>query len=601
MESEPSKSFWVQHAHLGLGVIVVLMATTVLSALQIRSANIRHETEAAVFVAEDLRLAMAEGAPPVALTALHQKLLGAIENSNPSPRVEAIHAELESLGMLAAGGETRTQVAYSNALRDVSQAMRHDAVEGVIRVQQTQTGVIAGAAIILILLIRDVASKRESTPRPRRAHPAPPVEIDPLTGLGPVDAVRERLGELLDESDPGPGFVGLLIVGLQPEHERFLPLTRAQLDATLAETSRRLRASLRATDVLARMARDELAVVMPPSPRLEDPGRVAGKLLRALEGPLEMDGAVVRPNPRVGVAVAPVDAVTPDGLIQRARLARRSAGSAPTAAYRTYGDEPEPGSLELGRVVEDLASALEADDGQLWIAYQPKIDLLNEKVDGFEALARWDHPRLGSVPPATFVRAAEQSDLIFTLGAWVLDRVCAQLAAWSAGLDQLVPVSVNMSGRQFEHTGLADLVRDTLEKHRVPAELLELELTEAILVDDRSDLSDTMDQLSNLGVRIAIDDFSTGYSVLAHLKRFPIDVLKIDRSFIREMDDHRLEGATSNEIIEMAHSMSLRVVAEGVETPEQLAVLRKLGCDAAQGYYFAHPASPAEIDRRAVE
>jgi len=340
---------------------------------------------------------------------------------------------------------------------------------------------------------------------------------------------------------------------------------------------------------------------MPPSPRFEDPGRVASKLLQALDGPLELYGAVVRPNPRIGVAIAPVDAMTPDGLIQRARLARQAAGAAPAAVYRSYGEELAPDSLETGQLLDDLSAALATRDGQLWVAYQPKIDLVAEKVAGFEALARWDHPRFGSVPPATFVRAAEQTELIFELGAWVFDRVCAQLAVWATNLNQLVPVSVNVSGRQLEAGGLADLVRATLEKHGVPGHLLELELTEATLVDERMDLGATLKQLSDLDVKIAVDNFSTAYSVLGHLKRFPIDVLKIDRTFIREIENDRTDRTTSTEIIEMAHSMSLRVVAEGVETPEQLRVLRALGCDAAQGYYFAHPTSPAEIDRRAAE
>jgi EAL domain-containing protein (putative c-di-GMP-specific phosphodiesterase class I) len=361
-----------------------------------------------------------------------------------------------------------------------------------------------------------------------------------------------------------------------------------------------LQSSLRATDVVARLARDELAVVMPPTPRVEDPGRVAGKLLASLDGPLELNGSIVRPNPRVGVAIAPVDAVTPDGLIQRAHLARQAAGAAPEAAYRSYRDGLAPGGLNTVELIDELGAALAADDGQLWVAYQPKIDLQRETVAGFEALARWDHPRFGSISPAVFVRAAEQSDVIFDLGAWVFNKVCAQLAAWNANLNQLVPVSVNVSARQLERSGLADLVRDTLERHGVPADLLELELTEAILIDEGPELSAIIDRLSGLGLTIAIDDFSTGHSVLGHLRRFPIDVLKIDRAFIRDIDDPGPDGATSTEIIEMAHSLSLRVIAEGVETPEQLSVLRTLGCDAAQGYYFAHPSSAAEIDRRAA-
>ncbi len=600
MESNSPKSFWVQNAHLAIGSAVVLIAAVALTMLQVRSTSVVREAEATVNLADDVHAAMAAEAAPAATIALHHKMVGAIDASGPSSRVAGLRAELAAFGLLASSGDSDARAVYTATLRDASRAIRADATTTSIRMQQMQMGVIAGAAIILILLIRSVAAKRQLRPHPRRVHPVSPAEPDPLTGLGAIDTVRQRLGELLDGAEPRPGFVGLLIVGIQPEHERFLPLTREQLDDTLAETSRRLQSSVRASDLVARLARNELAVVMATSQRVEDPGRVARKLLGSLDGPLELGGTIVRPNPRVGVAIAPIDAVTPDGLIQRARLARRTAGTAPSAVYRSYRKELAPDDLDMVQLMEDLVAARAADDGQLWVAYQPKIDLVNERVAGFEALARWDHPRYGVIPPVTFIRAAEQSDLILDLGAWVLDRVCAQLAAWAANLSQLVPVSVNVSGRQLESPGLADLIQGTLEKHGVPPELLELELTEAILLDERPEFTDTLDRLSDLGVRIAVDDFTTAFSVLGHLKRFPIDVLKIDRTFIREIEDDRAERASSSEIIEMAHSMSLRVVAEGVETPEQLHVLRTFGCDAAQGFYFAHPTSAAEIDRRAA-
>ncbi len=590
----------MQHAHLTLGFLVVIAAATALAVLQMRSTDIRQQADTAVFLADDVGAAIADRAAPAAMVALHQKMLGAIDATAASPRVARTRARLEGLGLLAIGGDPEARAGYAAALREASRAIGEDASATGIRIQQTQMGIIAGAAIVLILLIRSVAAKQQASPRPRRTHSVQPITIDPLTRLGPIDAVRERLQELLDGAGPAAGFVGLVVVGIQPEHEHFLPLTRAQLDATLVETSRRLRAAVRATDVVARLARDELAVVMAPSPRVEDPGRVAGKLLGALDVPTEALGAVIRLNPRVGVAIAPLDAATPDGLIQRARLARRAAGASPAAIYRAYDEEVAAAEIGSVQLLADLSDALAADDGQLWVAYQPKIDLRDEIVAGFEALARWDHPRLGSISPARFVRAAEQSDLIFALGAWVFDEVVAQLAAWATSLEHVVPVSVNVSGRQLERGGLAALVADTLQRHGVPAELLELELTEGILLDDRPDLMATMEEVSRLGVKIAVDDFNTGHSAIRYLKRFPIEVLKIDRTFIRQMDDHRSDQATSTAIIDTAHSMSLRVVAEGVETPEQLDVLRTLGCDAAQGFYLAHPTSPDEIDRRAA-
>jgi len=594
MRSTDRKPAWRRHGHLIAGVVVTVAAMLAVGALHFWASGIRSDVGSVVDLALDTADSFLAESPPEATEALHLKLMTAIDELAAPGAVESLRNTLAEIGPTAISGDGGLDDQYTRALGDTIRAVQGHSGLRTIRTQQIQMGIIAGAAIFLILLIRSVAARRQPEVRTRRAHH--PAQIDPLTGLGRIEAVRERLAELLDRDNPG--FVGLLVVGIQPEHEHFLPLTRAQLDTALLETSRRLRTAVRSTDLVVRLARDELAVAMPTSPRVEDPGRVASKILGALDEPIVAGDVTVRPNPRVGIAIAPLDAITPDGMLQRGRVARRAASDAPAPVYRSYSDRLAPTQLGSLEMVEQLNRALADRDGQLWVAYQPKIDLITERVVGFEALARWDHPRLGSIPPSEFIPVAEQSDLIISLGAWVLDKVCAQIAAWRLQIEDAVPVSVNVSGRQFEDGKLATLIRSTLARHKVPPELLELELTEGILVDDRPDLIGMMRDLSDLGVKLAVDDFGTGFSALSYLQRFPIDVLKIDRTFIRDLQRNDGDEAISTAIISMAHSMALKVVAEGVETPEQLSVLRTLGCDAAQGFYFAHPARPAEIEHR---
>jgi len=598
VDDSAPKPLWLRNTHLVAGMLVVVTALASVAVLQLRATSARRAAVSVASLSQDVENSIAAADPAFVVAAMHEKLLDAIDGAQFSSAVMDLREDIATFGPPAIDGDAVAAASYGAALRQAFWTVSRDAQLANIRTQQIQMGIVATGAIVLILLIRSVAAAQQAAHQPRRTPTSHPSQIDPLTGLGRIDSVRDRLSELLKVGAPGSGFVGMLAVGIQPEHEHFLPLTRLQLDAALVETTTRLRKAVRATDFVARLARDELAVALPVSPRVEDPGRVASKVLGALDAPIVLDGVSIRPNPRVGIAISPLDAVTPDGLIERARLARRAASDSPAAVYRSYSENLAPTELGTLQMLEDLRAALAADDGQLWVAYQPKIDLRTERVVGFEALARWDHPRLGRIGPADFIQVAEESDLILELGTWVLDSVCAQLANWRSYLDEPIPVSVNVSSRQFEGTGIASVVRAALAKHDIPAELLELELTETMLLEDRQDLVRMMNDLSDLGVKIAIDDFGTGYSALSYLKQFPIDVLKIDRAFIREIGGDDGDEAISTAIISMAHSMALQVVAEGVETPEQLSILRTLGCDAAQGFYFAHPAPPAEIRHR---
>jgi EAL domain-containing protein (putative c-di-GMP-specific phosphodiesterase class I) len=246
----------------------------------------------------------------------------------------------------------------------------------------------------------------------------------------------------------------------------------------------------------------------------------------------------------------------------------------------------------------DLRRALEA--GELFLHYQPTIDLASGQIAGAEALARWDHPVRGVVPPSEFIPLAEASGLIQRLGAWVLHEACRQAAAWQQAnprRDRPLTLSVNLSGKQLQHAQVIDDVAEALRDSGLPPDSLVLEMTESILLDDSETVLDILRQLKELGARLAIDDFGTGYSSLSYLHRFPVDILKIDRSFVERLSHSSDNAELARTVVRLGQSLQLQTVAEGVEDSTQFLTLRRMGCDVGQGYYFGRPMEVADIER----
>ncbi|MDP2432944.1 MAG: EAL domain-containing protein [Pseudomonadota bacterium] len=263
-------------------------------------------------------------------------------------------------------------------------------------------------------------------------------------------------------------------------------------------------------------------------------------------------------------------------------------------AYQFYtGDMNERASERL-TLEHDLRRALER--GEMLLHYQPQIELASGRIVGLEALLRWRHPRLGLVPPERFIAIAEDSGLIVPIGEGVLHEACRQSLAWQAAGLPAITIAVNLSAVQFRRAGLEDSLRDILTATGLPPHLLELELTESVVMDQADATVAILNRLHDLGVRLSIDDFGTGYSSLAYLKRFPIEKLKVDQSFIHDVAHDADDAAIVRGIIGLAHSLGLGVIAEGVETREQLDFLREIGCEQAQGNYFSPPLPPAEIE-----
>jgi len=363
-------------------------------------------------------------------------------------------------------------------------------------------------------------------------------------------------------------------------------------DELLRQLSTRLSGILARGDVLGRLAGDEFFVLASVGTAAVPAEVTVETIFAALREPFSIEGHDIEVAANAGISMFPRDGATFDLLLRRAETAMRAARSVTHGTFRFYCQEMSKSEEERLALEADLRHAIR--DGQLELHYQPKVDIASGRVRSAEALLRWRHPQRGMVPPNIFIPIAEEAGLILSIGEWVLRQACAQMRAWlDSGLPPL-RVSVNLSARQFRHGDLTAVVCSALEDAQLQPGYLELELTESSIMHDAEASAATLQLLSTMGVHISIDDFGTGYSSLSYLWRLPLDKLKIDRSFVRELLSNPDDVAIVKAIISLAHSLRLGVVAEGVETLEQLEHLRELGCDQYQGFYCS-PAVPPDV------
>ncbi|WP_313072590.1 EAL domain-containing protein [Melaminivora sp.] len=365
-------------------------------------------------------------------------------------------------------------------------------------------------------------------------------------------------------------------------------------DALLAEMGRRLRSAVRERDTVARLSGDEFVLVLPGA-NAQGAARVAAKMQEAARQPVQVEHHELSMSPSMGIALYPEHGTDFETLIQAADIAMYRAKAEGRNGYRFFSPRMQAQSAQALQLTNALRRALER--GQFSLHYQPQISLATGAVCGVEALLRWHHPELGPISPGEFIPVAEDSGQIIAIGEWVLDTALAQLKRWQAqGLPELT-MSVNLSAAQFRHPQLPELIEQLLAQHGLPGDRLELELTENVAVDDPQTAAQIMGKLNAQGVRLAIDDFGTGYSSLSQLKRFRIYRLKIDQSFVRDLRHDGNDRAIVSAIIRMAQTLGMRTTAEGVETAEQLALLRENGCDEAQGYHISRPVPAEEFER----
>jgi diguanylate cyclase (GGDEF)-like protein len=410
---------------------------------------------------------------------------------------------------------------------------------------------------------------------------------DRLTGLANRTSLEETASRLLG----GDGDVSLLVLDLDDFKDLNDTRGHAAGDELLAVVAERLRGCVRGGDLVARLGGDEFAVVVPDDARVAR--SVGERVLAALSTPAELtDGAVVSLRGSLGIAT-PIDSAerTLSALLRNADLAMYLAKSQGKDRLVVYAEGMAEEARRRSDLQHDLADAAEA--GQLRVHYQPTVRLDDGEITGFEALVRWQHPERGLVPPIEFVPLAEETGAIIAIGRWVLRQAVAQGAAWSAAAERPLKMSVNLSPRQLMDDDVPALVGEVLAETGFPAAQLTLEVTEGVLVHDVERVVAQLHALRAVGVGIAIDDFGTGFSSLSYLRRLPADVLKIDRSFVTDLTDGGSSTSLVSSIIELARTLGLDVIAEGVETEAQRVALQDLQCAQAQGYLFARP-QPAD-------
>jgi diguanylate cyclase (GGDEF)-like protein/PAS domain S-box-containing protein len=440
----------------------------------------------------------------------------------------------------------------------------------------------AGAIVNYIGVFSDITSIKES--RDRLEYTA---HHDALTGLPNRLLFRDRMEQAIATARRSGASVALLFVDLDRFKVVNDTLGHEAGDQLLQVVARRLSACVREEDTVARMGGDEFVVIQKDVGQPEDAALLATRILATVATPFSLAGHEIVTGLSIGISLYPQDGQGVGDLLKNADTAMYRAKEKGRHGYQYYSSEMATLGLERLELESDLRQALQR--AELEVHYQPQVDLASGRIVGAEALARWQHPTRGTVAPAVFIPLAEDIGMIGAIGEWVLNTACADAKAWQEAGLPAVRMAVNVSGRQIGTDHVAELVRAALRRSALAPQFLEIEVTESVLMEDAARAISTLNALKEMGVALAIDDFGTGYSSLSYLKRFPVDKLKIDKSFVDGLENDRDDTAIALAVIAMAHSLRHTVIAEGVESEAQLAFLRAHGCDEGQGYLFSPP------------
>ncbi len=443
---------------------------------------------------------------------------------------------------------------------------------------------------IVVSVVRDISARKEAEQRLHRlAH------YDILTGLANRTQFYATLKKMLFHAAASGAQVAVLLIDLDHFKSVNDALGHAAGDALLGQFSTRLVECVRLRDSVGRLGGDEFGVILLLGADQQGASHLASEIREMLREPFLLDGKELALSASIGIALSPDDSGAPDTLMKYADTAMSKAKQAGRDTYRFFTTEMNREVLERNELEQALRKAI--DHGEFVLHYQPKVQLDSGRIAGLEALLRWQRPGYGLVSPQQFIPALEESGLIARVGSWVIAEACRQIGVWLRSSVGPMQISVNVSGRQFGEGDLDGDVLRSLSENGVPPDLLELELTESTLMENTEHTIATLHNLKRRGVQISIDDFGTGYSSLAYLRRFPIDKLKIDIAFIRDVTTNPDDAAITLAIIGMAHSLKLGVIAEGVETVAQLAYLRRHRCDQIQGYYFSPPLPVPQLEQ----
>jgi len=445
-----------------------------------------------------------------------------------------------------------------------------------------------GGQPLVLSITRDITQRKQTERRLRQlAH------FDSLTDLPNRVQFIERLEQAMAEADRHERLLGVVFLHLDRFKYINDSLGHGKGDILLREVAMRLSGVVRRGDTVARLSGDEFALVLADMGHVDDAIHVAQKILDVFRQPFRVAGHDLSVTASMGITLYPFDDRGADDLLRNADVAMYRAKESGKNNYQFYVAEMTTIVSERLTLENDLRSALER--GEFSLNYQPIADCRSGEITGMEALLRWKHPERGMIPPALFIPLAEETGYIIPIGEWVLRTACEQCRRWQkAGFASLY-VAVNLSSRQFHQQDLTASIHCILQETGLDPTCLGLEITEGLIMQQAEASVNTLRELKAMGIRISIDDFGTGYSSLSYLKRFPIDVLKIDQSFVRDIPTDQDDAAIASTIITMAHSLGLKVVAEGVETLEQLNFMRKHRCDAMQGYYLSKPLPPEQF------
>jgi diguanylate cyclase (GGDEF)-like protein len=415
---------------------------------------------------------------------------------------------------------------------------------------------------------------------------------DALTGLPNRLLLDDRIAQAIVQAQRYAHEFAVLVIDL----DRFKlindSLGHRAGDELLREVAQRLSHAVRTVDTTARLGGDEFVILLGGPVTQAEAVEIGKRAIQLMEPPMRLLGLDVHVSPSIGIAFFPRDGATVDTLIARADAAMYSAKERGRNNVQCYAEGMSAVTQERVKLESDLHEALRR--GQFELHYQPKVDTVSGRVNSAEALIRWRHPQRGLVPPNDFIAIADECGLLDAIGEWVLFEACRQAKAWQREGLRPMRVAVNLAPSQFRLTNLLDQIRRALESVALAPQFLEVELTESAVMSDAEESIRILEAISRMGVLVSVDDFGTGYSSMSYLRRFPIDKLKIDRCFVEEMTRRPEDASIVRAIISLAHSLHLKVIAEGVETPEQLALLAELGCDQYQGFHF----SPALIPER---
>ncbi|HEX7151160.1 MAG TPA: EAL domain-containing protein [Thermoanaerobaculia bacterium] len=416
---------------------------------------------------------------------------------------------------------------------------------------------------------------------------------DALTGLPNRPLFVDRLIVALAQAQRGQQKLAVFFLDLDRFKDINDSLGHSTGDALLKSVAERIRSCIREGDTVARFGGDEFTLLIPRVESVENAATIAHKIIETLKLPFFIHARELFVTTSIGVSLFPEDGLDPETLVRNADTAMYRAKEQGRDNYQLYAPAMNARALERLALENMLRKALTHDE--LVLHYQPVIDARTEQIVGAEALVRWRHPELGLLGPAQFITVAELSGLIIPLGQWVLATACRQIRAWE---QHGLTMSVNLSARQFGQPDLVDQIRAVIADTGINPAQLQLEITESNAMQNAESTMFTLRELRALGVKIAMDDFGTGYSSLNYLKRFPIDTLKLDQSFVHDVTSDSVDAAIVSAVIAMAHSLEMTVVAEGVETKEQLELLRRKDCDLIQGYYYSKPVPAAELDEQ---